>query len=1218
MGRPRLAVTLLATLGLMTPALGSTPPEVPPQASIAPDAIADFDAFGASVALDGETAVVGAQGIDQGGFNRGGGWVLAANGSSWTPTTAIIPALAEPSDEFGAAVAVAEGFAFLGSFDQSAGSVDAPPFVAVFEAAVGTWSEVSPITIDLPLDSGFGSAIDADQDLVVIGAPLLDLEIRDEGGAFIYRRVGTSFTLEASLVAPDAFENDRFGFAVAVSGDRVVVGAPRDDDAGIDGGAAWVFELVDGTWTATSKIVRTERDWYAGFGSAVDIDGDLLAIGAPRDDLGGLDDGAVRTYQRLDETTWALEAAIVGDDDGSWGREVGDAVSLDGERLVIGAPADPRMGSNAGAAFTWIRENGSWRPESQIRSEEVTGLALLGAAVGASDGRVLIGVPVTSAFGQYAGGVASLDLRSDCDTDGMPDYIAVTAGVVADCNLNGQPDACDLEQGLDTDCNGNGIPDECDLADGSELDCDDDGVLDSCQIDAGSASDCNDNGLIDDCEIEAGTAGDCDGNGVIDQCELDAGTTEDCNLNGTIDSCEIADGTAADLDRDGVVDTCQSGLVFLVPERFTGIAKAIGIAPEGSTISIAAGTYSDAIDFQGKAIVIEGNPADPASVVIDGQGLDSAVVLAVSEEGPGSILRGVTIRGGTSGSDFKAIGAMVGGGMYTYETSPLVEDCIFESNSAEYGGAVYARRGSPVFRRCVFLGNEAEVDGGGFQFSRTEGGLLEACTFLDNEAGNNGGGIHLFDGTPFVLDTMLIGNTALSGGGISWAGFGGQAFLTGSTIEGNTASEGAGVMITQPTTDLVVSATTVCENAPDQLVGTYVDGGGNTICPNVDCNLNGLEDADEIADGLAQDCNLNDVIDACEIADGSQPDVNRDQVLDSCQDVLTFEVPSLFASITEAIETAPEGSIVLLAPGIYNEAVDFGTRNLVLQGDPADPTRVILSGVGLDTSVISITGGQDESSMLVGVQVQDGSIGSPLPGQPTSRIGGGIFIQGSSPIIQDCIFRSNTSGFGGGMYVLGGAPTIRFCEFLENLATSDGGAFFAFNSETTIRQCTMSSNQAVNQGGGLKVVFGRLQVLETQLTGNTASQGGGLFWFADEDSLPLQISGCTISGNAAKDSGGGIKSRPGYPGVLLLDTTVCGNTPDEIDGEYIDDSGNTLCVCPADLSGDGVVSGADLGILLVSFGTCTTGVPCPADLSGDGEVTGADLGLFLVGWGACP
>ena len=83
---------------------------------------------------------------------------------------------------------------------------------------------------------------------------------------------------------------------------------------------------------------------------------------------------------------------------------------------------------------------------------------------------------------------------------------------------------------------------------------------------------------------------------MIDACELADGSGEDCDDNGQLDSCEIAAGTAADLDRDGVVDACQAFLVFEVPSRFDGIAKAIGLAPAGSVISVAAGTYHEAVD----------------------------------------------------------------------------------------------------------------------------------------------------------------------------------------------------------------------------------------------------------------------------------------------------------------------------------------------------------------------------------------------------------------------------------------------------------------------------------------------------------------------------------------------------------------------------------------------------------------------------------------------
>ena len=359
------------------------------------------------------------------------------------------------------------------------------------------------------------------------------------------------------------------------------------------------------------------------------------------------------------------------------------------------------------------------------------------------------------------------------------------------------------------------------------------------------------------------------------------------------------------------------------------------------------------------------------------------------------------------------------------------------------------------------------------------------------------------------------------------------------------------------------------------------------------------------------------MIDSCELADGSAIDINLDGIIDACQDTLKFSVPGGFGTIAEAIDAAPSGSIISLGAGTYNEAVDFGSKNLVVQGDASDPSSVVLDGTGLETSVVSIVDGQDSTSMLIGLTIANGSIGSPMPGQPTNRVGGALFVRNASPIIQDCIFSSNTSGFGGAVYLRNGAPQFRYCVFIENTATTDGGAIFSSNADGVIANCTVSSNDAVNHGGGIKVVLGEIEILDTEITGNGAYQGGGLYWFANEDTLPLRVTGCTITGNGASKVGGGIKSRIGYPAVDLMDTTVCDNNPDEINGEYIDNGGNTLCICVADFTGDGVVSGADLGLLLGAWGECNPDTPCFADLTGDGFVTGADLGLLLGAWGVC-
>ncbi len=99
-------------------------------------------------------------------------------------------------------------------------------------------------------------------------------------------------------------------------------------------------------------------------------------------------------------------------------------------------------------------------------------------------------------------------------------------------------------------------------------------------------------------------------------------------------------------------------------------------------------------------------------------------------------------------------------------------------------------------------------------------------------------------------------------------------------------------------------------------------------------------------------------------------------------------------------------------------------------------------------------------------------------------------------------------------------------------------------------------------------------------------------------------------------SGAGLWILPGATPLELLDSEVCGNEPDQIAGDFADLGGNTLCLCPPDVNGDGQVDGADLAAVLGSWGTC--GGTCgAADINGDGQVNGADLAQLLGSWGDC-
>ena len=323
-----------------------------------------------------------------------------------------------------------------------------------------------------------------------------------------------------------------------------------------------------------------------------------------------------------------------------------------------------------------------------------------------------------------------------------------------------------------------------------------------------------------------------------------------------------------------------------------------------------------------------------------------------------------------------------------------------------------------------------------------------------------------------------------------------------------------------------------------------------------------------------------------------------------------------YTSIQAAIDAVPTDSTIQVAPGVYNEIIDLGKKSLVIEGTGKDATETVIDGSGFKSTVVRITGGQDESTVIRLLTVANGDAGSPLPGNPNILVGGGLFAVDSSPRIEFCRFIDNRSAFGGAIYLLRSESAVADSTFLDNFAFADGGAIFAFQGATRICRNLLAGNRAVNHGGAIKVVLGESYVHDCVMEGNTAYQGGGLYWFANEDTTPLEMHGCTIICNLANKIGGGIKTRFGFPAVTLEETIVCDNDPDEIDGPYVDLGMNALCVCPADFTGNDVVDGADLGILVAFWGPCRS-ADCPADLNHDGIVNGSDLGLLLGFWGPC-
>ena len=149
----------------------------------------------------------------------------------------------------------------------------------------------------------------------------------------------------AKLLPSDGAAGDEFGFAVAIEGGIVAVGANRDDDNGLDSGALYLFDATSGMQLA--KLLPDDGGPIANFGEAIDIDQGILAVGAHGDDERGLLAGAAYLF---DVASGAQLAKLVAQDGGS-NDFFGAAVALDGGVVAVGAWADSIFFDHSGSAY---------------------------------------------------------------------------------------------------------------------------------------------------------------------------------------------------------------------------------------------------------------------------------------------------------------------------------------------------------------------------------------------------------------------------------------------------------------------------------------------------------------------------------------------------------------------------------------------------------------------------------------------------------------------------------------------------------------------------------------------------------------------------------------------------------------------------------------------------------------------------------------------------
>lgn len=256
----------------------------------------------------------------------------------------------------------------------------------VFAQRDGAWRQVQMLLPSRREGSAFfGVACAVDGDRLAVAAPSEDAGVENAGAVYVFREVRGAWEQEARLVSPAPVVDERFGSALAMEGNRLLVGAPgRDDFAGV------VYEFVrsDGLWGLAGEIQAAEPESGAVFGANVGLRGEEAIIGEPfenPDDV--LDAGATYVFSKATDA-WTQMARLTAST-ASPGQEFGHAVSLDGHTVVVGTEVE--SSGEAAYAFIFERHGNAWREVAALTSPEGPSGDVFGEDVSVEGQTVVVG-----------------------------------------------------------------------------------------------------------------------------------------------------------------------------------------------------------------------------------------------------------------------------------------------------------------------------------------------------------------------------------------------------------------------------------------------------------------------------------------------------------------------------------------------------------------------------------------------------------------------------------------------------------------------------------------------------------------------------------------------------------------------------------------------------------------------------------------------------------
>lgn len=353
------------------------------------------DGFGASLAIDGDTLVVGAPGENSNANIVGGNQMNESSDNSgavyvfvrdvmgkWSQQAYIKASNNDANDNFGGAVAISGDTIAIGApfedsnavgmgGDQGNNSEQDSGAVFIYSRTGSTWQQQAYLkasntdnfdkfgaTVALLGDTLAVGATDEDSNTTGINPQTNEMAF-ESGAAYVFTRTGTMWSQQAFIKASNAAGGDQFGSSVALGVDILTVGARLEDGGSVgingdqadnslvDSGAAYVFVRTNGAWKQEAYVKASNTDTYDYFGSSIALSENMLAIGAFGENASGVglnpseqsnseaDAGAVYLFSRGKEG-W-VQAGYLKALNSDPADEYGRNVALSGSTLVCGA-----------------------------------------------------------------------------------------------------------------------------------------------------------------------------------------------------------------------------------------------------------------------------------------------------------------------------------------------------------------------------------------------------------------------------------------------------------------------------------------------------------------------------------------------------------------------------------------------------------------------------------------------------------------------------------------------------------------------------------------------------------------------------------------------------------------------------------------------------------------------------------------------------------------